>query len=124
MGLPVGSGGLRGWDDNLVPIGNAHEDDLVLLRAPSGGIRYRVITEALVGDALTGRGPHGADAVVRPAVVGDEQSFVGAVGVDEPELVAGSFSPPLYANVEPSGDHVRCAASTEPSWRSSPVDTE
>ena len=56
--------------------------------------------------------------------VGDEQPFVGAVGVDEPEPVRVCPRRPVYANVEPSGDHVMCAASTEPSWRSSPVDTE
>ena len=35
----------------------------------------------------------------------------------------GPSSPPSYANVVPSGDQVMCAASTEPSCASSPVDT-
>ena len=49
--------------------------------------------------------------------VGDEQPLVGAVAVDEHEFRGSDSSPPVYAKVVPSGDHVMCAASTEPSWR-------
>lgn len=48
--------------------------------------------ELLVGDAVTGRGPHGSDAVVPTAGVGDEQALVGAVGVGEPEPVHAGVS--------------------------------
>ena len=45
--------------------------------------------QALVGDAVTNRRPHGTDAVIHLAAIGDERSIIGAVGVDEPESRLG-----------------------------------
>lgn len=77
----------------------------------------------LVGDAVTGWGPHGTYAVDRRAGVGDKRRLLAPLASTS-QSSFGSSSPPWYANVEPSGGHVKYAASTEPSWRSSPVDTE
>ena len=67
----------------------------------------RLAAEALVGDAVTGRGPHGTDAVVRRRRC-RRRATVRWCRRRRRARAPASSSPPLYANVEPSGDHVRC----------------
>ena len=85
-----------------VPIGNVHEDDLVRFGSPvSRGVGRRCgHRSGTTRDRCRG-------SRCRRGV--SNRSLAPSASTSQSSSV--SFSPPWYANVEPSGDHVRCAAS-------------